>query len=106
MNTILISKEFRTTFGAYGEFFMGFYMASKVPLDVIIPDFAESVLPDIAGNKIHGVIWTDSAIGEDIGSHPQALTAVTVGCGFEIEMRIPAANIIVVEIWKHTDVYR
>jgi len=85
---------------------MGFYMASKIPVNVIIPYLPETMIPDITGSKIHRVIWTDCSVGKNICSHPQALTAVAVRCGFEIELRVPAANLIVVEIWKHTDVYR
>lgn len=78
-------------------------ISAIIAVGFVVPDFAETVLPDIAGDKIHTVIGTHGSVGENIGGHPEAHTAIAVGTGFEFELRVPLSDFGVGEIGEDTD---
>lgn len=78
-------------------------VSAIITVSLVVPDFTETVFPDVAGDEIHTVIGTHGSVGENIGGYPEAHATIAVGTGFEFELRIPLPDFGVGEIREDTD---
>ena len=75
-----------------------FNYAAVISVSLIVPDIREWGLTDIARYEVNGMERTYLTIGEDIGHHPGAYTAITVAGRSELELPIVAQHFLVREV--------
>ena len=71
----------------------------------VVPNLLEACVANVSGDEVHGMVWADVTVGENVDCHPNTHTTISIAGRSELIFCVPLIHFIIREVWIDKDFY-